>query len=63
MGGIGTSKSNEGFTGDYDLPNESAYAETCAAIGLVFWAHQPPDQKRFAAAFRKTRTKGQEIEA
>src|SRR5262245_4541741 len=40
MGGIGTSKSNEGFTGDYDLPNESAYAETCAAIGLVFWAHR-----------------------
>src|SRR6185437_6150419 len=26
--------------GDYDLPNESAYAETCAAIGLVFWAHR-----------------------
>jgi DUF1680 family protein len=40
MGGIGTSKSNEGFTSDYDLPNESAYAETCAAIGLVFWAHR-----------------------
>jgi DUF1680 family protein len=40
MGGIGTSRSNEGFTGDYDLPNESAYAETCAAIGLVFWAHR-----------------------
>jgi DUF1680 family protein len=38
MGGIGTSRSNEGFTHDYDLPNESAYAETCAAIGLVFWA-------------------------
>ncbi len=40
MGGIGTSKHNEGFTGDYDLPNESAYAETCAAIGLVFWAQR-----------------------
>jgi DUF1680 family protein len=39
-GGIGTSSRNEGFTGDYDLPNESAYAETCAAIGLVFWAHR-----------------------
>ncbi len=38
--GIGTSKHNEGFTGDYDLPNESAYAETCAAIGLVFWAQR-----------------------
>ena len=38
-GGIGPSRQNEGFTGAYDLPNE-AYAETCAAIGLVFWAHR-----------------------
>ncbi|MEO7910953.1 MAG: beta-L-arabinofuranosidase domain-containing protein [Roseiflexaceae bacterium] len=40
MGGIGTSAKNEGFTNDYDLPNESAYAETCAAIGLIFWAQR-----------------------
>jgi hypothetical protein len=40
MGGIGTSRQNEGFTSDYDLPNESAYAETCAAIGLIFWAQR-----------------------
>ncbi|GHO85359.1 glycoside hydrolase family 127 protein [Dictyobacter formicarum] len=39
-GGIGSSRANEGFTSDYDLPNESAYAETCAAVGLVFWAHR-----------------------
>jgi DUF1680 family protein len=39
-GGIGPSAANEGFTRDYDLPNEKAYAETCAAIGLVFWAHR-----------------------
>ena len=39
-GGIGPSRHNEGFTGDYDLPNESAYAETCAAVGLVFWNHR-----------------------
>lgn len=39
-GGIGTSDQNEGFTSDYDLPNESAYAETCAAIGLIFWAQR-----------------------
>jgi uncharacterized protein len=37
-GGLGPSKDNEGFTVDYDLPNETAYAETCAAIALVFWA-------------------------
>jgi DUF1680 family protein len=36
-GGIGPSAHNEGFTTPYDLPNQSAYAETCAAIGLVYW--------------------------
>ena len=36
-GGIGNSSSNEGFTVDYDLPNESAYQETCASIAMVFW--------------------------
>lgn len=38
-GGIGPSGDNEGFTTDYDLPNLTAYAETCAAVGLVFWGH------------------------
>ena len=36
-GGIGSSRSNEGFTEDYDLPNKTAYCETCASIGMVFW--------------------------
>ncbi len=39
-GGMGPSEHNEGFTTDYDLPNETAYAETCAAVGFVFWAHR-----------------------
>jgi hypothetical protein len=39
-GGIGSSSCGERFTYDYDLPNDVAYAETCAAIGLVFWAHR-----------------------
>lgn len=39
-GGIGPSRSNEGFTQDYDLPNALAYAETCAAVALVFWNHR-----------------------
>jgi len=39
-GGLGPAAENEGFTSDYDLPNETAYAETCAAIGLVFWAQR-----------------------
>ncbi len=36
-GGIGSAGSNEGFTVDYDLPNEQAYCETCASVGMVFW--------------------------
>ena len=36
-GGIGSSGSNEGFTVPYDLPNENAYCETCASVGMVFW--------------------------
>ena len=39
-GGVGPSGHNEGFTKDYELPNFSAYAETCASIGLIFWAHR-----------------------
>jgi len=39
-GGVGPSGRNEGFTRLYDLPNETAYAETCAAIALVFFAHR-----------------------
>jgi DUF1680 family protein len=38
--GIGPSESNEGFTQDYDLPNDTAYAETCASVALVFWAQR-----------------------
>lgn len=37
-GGFGPSERNEGLTFDFDLPNETAYAETCAAVALVFWA-------------------------
>nr|WP_245564836.1 beta-L-arabinofuranosidase domain-containing protein [Spirosoma panaciterrae] len=36
-GGIGSSGHNEGFTDDFDLPNGSAYCETCASVGMVFW--------------------------
>ncbi|MFV0384074.1 glycoside hydrolase family 127 protein [Paracoccus sp. (in: a-proteobacteria)] len=37
-GGFGPSALNEGLTFDYDLPNRTAYAETCASVALVFWA-------------------------
>ncbi|WP_274362806.1 glycoside hydrolase family 127 protein [Paenibacillus thermotolerans] len=39
-GGIGPSRHNEGFTEDYDLPNETAYCETCASVGMVYWNHR-----------------------
>ncbi len=39
-GGIGNSASNEGFTEPFELPNESAYCETCASIGMALWAQR-----------------------
>ena len=38
--GLGPKETNEGFTEPYDLPNETAYAETCASVALIFWAHR-----------------------
>ena len=37
-GGVGSDVYSEAFTFDYDLPDDTAYAETCAAIALVFFA-------------------------
>jgi len=39
-GGIGAASSMESFGDAYQLPNQSAYAETCAAIGLDMWNHR-----------------------
>jgi len=36
-GGIGALAAGEAFGADYELPNLSAYAETCAAVGNDFW--------------------------
>jgi uncharacterized protein len=36
-GGIGAKHEGEAFGDAYDLPNESAYAETCAGIGNALW--------------------------
>ena len=38
--GIGSVHQWEGFGEPYDLPNDSAYCETCASIGLVYLAHR-----------------------
>ena len=37
-GGVGSSHVGEAFTFDYDLPNDTVYAETCASIALCFFA-------------------------
>jgi len=42
-GGIGSTVEGEAFTIDYDLPNDTVYAETCASIGLVFFARKMLD--------------------
>ncbi|UCF06292.1 MAG: glycoside hydrolase family 127 protein [bacterium] len=39
-GGIGASGSNEGFSDNYDLPNMSAYNETCASIANIYWNYR-----------------------
>lgn len=48
-GGIGGTHIGESFSFPYDLPNDTAYAETCASIGLVFFARRmleiAPDAK------------------
>ncbi|HEX3043551.1 MAG TPA: beta-L-arabinofuranosidase domain-containing protein, partial [Bacillota bacterium] len=36
-GGIGSAAQGEAFTFSYHLPNDTAYSETCAAIGLIFF--------------------------
>lgn len=39
-GGIGSTNIGEAFTVPFDLPNNRAYTETCAAIGLMFFANR-----------------------
>ena len=36
-GGVGSTRQGEAFTHDFSLPNDTAYAESCAAIGLAFF--------------------------
>ncbi|MBQ7365261.1 MAG: glycoside hydrolase family 127 protein [Clostridia bacterium] len=39
-GGIGSTCMGEAFTAAYDLPNNTAYTETCASIGMMFFANR-----------------------
>ena len=37
-GGLGATVHGEAFMGDYELPNDTAYAETCASVAMCFFA-------------------------
>ena len=37
-GGVGSTRHGEGFTVPYDLPNNSAYSESCCAIAMMLFA-------------------------
>ena len=39
-GAVGSTEHGEAFTFDYDLPNDTIYGETCASIGLMFFARR-----------------------
>ena len=39
-GGIGSSGAGERFTADFDLPNASGYAESCASVGLAMFCRR-----------------------
>jgi DUF1680 family protein len=39
-GGIGASGRGEAFGGPYELPNMTAYNETCASVGMDYWNHR-----------------------
>ncbi|MGY8683119.1 beta-L-arabinofuranosidase domain-containing protein [Bradyrhizobium sp. UFLA05-153] len=39
-GGIGSQSAGEAFSSDYDLPNDTVYAESCASIGLMMFARR-----------------------
>ncbi|HWJ78526.1 MAG TPA: beta-L-arabinofuranosidase domain-containing protein [Niallia sp.] len=38
--GVGSTVHGEAFTGDYDLPNDTMYCETCASIALIYFAYE-----------------------
>ena len=55
-GGIGGTHLGEAFSFNYDLPNDTAYSETCAAIGLVFFARRMLEikaERRFAEVMER----------
>jgi len=51
-GALGSSRHGEAFTYDYDLPGDRVYGETCASVGMMFFAgsmlRRDPGQGRYA---------------
>ena len=45
-GSVGSTSRGEAFTFDYDLPDSINYSETCASIGLIFFAHSMLKMKK-----------------
>lgn len=45
-GGIGSEVDGEAFSTDYHLPNDTVYSETCASIGLIFFAKKMLDMEK-----------------
>ena len=45
-GGIGSVVDGEAFSADYHLPNDTAYSETCASIGLIFFGRKMLDLEK-----------------
>ena len=39
-GSVGQTAQGEAFTKDYDLPSDTAYGETCAAVAMIFFARR-----------------------
>lgn len=37
-GGVGSTECGESFTGDFDLPNDTVYGESCASVALMMFA-------------------------
>jgi len=56
-GGVGSTHHGEAFTYDYDLPNDTIYAETCASIALMFFAKRMFDiepKREYADVMERT---------
>jgi hypothetical protein len=56
-GAIGSTRSGEAFGANYQLPNDTAYCETCASIGMCLWNHRMNllhADARYADTFERT---------